>query len=193
MWSYLVILLVATAAFADTSCCNDERCVYSTDSFNQEDVKHICGDDVHACRMTCDSLPDLPPVIGCVARSTIMSRAQHWVDLHIPYSQSKTYDGYRTDCSGFVSMSWLLSKPGATTRTLMNYAHSISKNNLQPGDALLNAGSHVVLFGGWANANKSEYYGLEESGSKGTVKRVIPYPYWSGYGTYSPIRLNNVC
>ncbi|KAL0228522.1 hypothetical protein RCL1_004665 [Eukaryota sp. TZLM3-RCL] len=190
MLAYLVILLVATAAFADTSCCNDGRCVYSTDSFNQEDVKHICGDDVHACRMTCDSLPDLPPVIGCVARSTIMSRAQKWVDQNIPYSQSKTYDGYRTDCSGFVSMSWILSKPGETTRSIMNYAHSISKNDLQPGDGLLSS-SHVVLFGGWANSDKSEYYCLEESSSKGTVRRKTPYPYWSG--SYSPIRLNNVC
>lgn len=42
----------------------------------------------------------------CIARTTIISRGQDWVDKHVPYSQSGTHDGYRTDCSGFVSMCW---------------------------------------------------------------------------------------
>jgi len=45
-------------------------------------------------------------VLQCVARSTMISRGQDWVNKHVPYSQEKTYDGYRTDCSGFVSMCW---------------------------------------------------------------------------------------
>ena len=34
------------------------------------------------------------------------SRGQVWVDKHVPYNHEGTYDGYRTDCSGFVSMCW---------------------------------------------------------------------------------------
>ena len=41
-----------------------------------------------------------PPSVGCVGRSTMIKRAQNWVDHHVPYSQSGTYEGYRTDCSG---------------------------------------------------------------------------------------------
>ena len=37
----------------------------------------------------------------------MISRGQSWVDKKVPYDASgKTYDGYRMDCSGFVSMAW---------------------------------------------------------------------------------------
>ena len=44
--------------------------------------------------------------LECISRQTIIARGQDWVDKHVPYDQGKTHDGYRTDCSGFVSMSW---------------------------------------------------------------------------------------
>lgn len=44
--------------------------------------------------------------LQCIARTTIISRGQDWVDKHVPYSQTGSHDGYRTDCSGFVSMCW---------------------------------------------------------------------------------------
>ncbi len=43
---------------------------------------------------------------SCVARSTAVNRGLAWVSAHVPYSQSGTHDGYRTDCSGFASMCW---------------------------------------------------------------------------------------
>lgn len=95
--------------------------------------------------------------LQCVARSTIISRGQDWVDKHVPYSQSGTHDGYRTDCSGFVSMCWQLSKPGLTTSTMGSVSHSISKNDLQPGDALLCEGKHIALFAGWSDSTKAHY------------------------------------
>ena len=60
-------------------------------------------------------------------------------------------DGYRQDCSGYVSMAWKL--PGNEwTGSLAQYAEKITKAELQPGDILLfhNAsdpynGSHVVI------------------------------------------------
>lgn len=53
--------------------------------------------------------------VGCMERSAIIARGQVWVDKNVPYSQTKTYDGYRTDCSGFVSMCWQLPKDGPST------------------------------------------------------------------------------
>jgi len=44
--------------------------------------------------------------LTCIGRSTIVARGQDWVDKHVPYNQGATHDGYRTDCSGFVSMAW---------------------------------------------------------------------------------------
>jgi hypothetical protein len=44
--------------------------------------------------------------LKCVARNTMIARGQSWVDKHVPYNQQGSYEGYRTDCSGFVSMCW---------------------------------------------------------------------------------------
>jgi len=104
------------------------------------------------------------------------------------YSQSATTDGYRQDCSGFVSMAHSLSKPGATTHTLSSSFYTISKDRLSPGDILLSSG-HVVLFGGWTNSGKTRYWCYEESSYGNPArKRDTPYPYWSG--AYTPMRRN---
>lgn len=65
---------------------------------------------------------------SCVARTTMMTRGQAWVTKKVPYSQTKTHEGYRTDCSGFVSMCWGLNKPGHTTSTMHKVSKSITKN-----------------------------------------------------------------
>jgi hypothetical protein len=67
----------------------------------------------------------------------MIARGQNWVDKHVPYdAEGKTYEGYRMDCSGFVSMCWELTKPGLSTGTIHTVSHNITKNDLQPGDAL---------------------------------------------------------
>lgn len=132
--------------------------------------------------------------LKCTARSTMISRGQAWVNAHVPYNQGGTYDGYRTDCSGFVSMCWELARPGLTTSTLHTASREISKAELQEGDAILCPSTHVVLFAGWADSSKSSYSGMEEANSStGTVRRTIPYPYWSDQGCYRPVRSNTVC
>lgn len=98
--------------------------------------------------------------VGCVARSTIISRGQDWVDKHVPYSQSGTHDGYRTDCSGFVSMCWQLSKPGPSTSEFSSVSKSINKADLAPGDAIICEGKHVVLFAGWSDSSKTSYIAM---------------------------------
>jgi len=132
--------------------------------------------------------------VGCVSRNTMIARAQVWVDNHVPYSQSGSYQGYRTDCSGYVSMAWETSKPGYTTFTMHDIAHPISKNDLAPGDVLLCASEHVVLFGGWTSGAKNQYIAFEETRpGEGTVKRATPYPYWYNTGCFKPYRYNSVC
>jgi hypothetical protein len=96
--------------------------------------------------------------LKCVSRSSIISRGQSWVDQHVPYNQG-TKDGYRTDCSGYVSMCWQLPTPGHTTSTLPSVTATISKGELQPGDAILCPGTHVILFAGWATGN-THYTGM---------------------------------
>lgn len=56
-----------------------------------------------------------------------MARGQKWVDKNVPYNQNKTYDGYRTDCSGFVSMCWGVAKPGVSTQGFGSVSTRITK------------------------------------------------------------------
>ncbi|GAA2139489.1 hypothetical protein GCM10009760_21860 [Kitasatospora kazusensis] len=114
------------------------------------------------------------------ARTDILNRALERINHRIGYSQTAFTNGYRDDCSGFVSAAWGLPTPGRTTWTLMqgDVSHQITKDELQPGDALI-AGDHTVLFGGWADAAHTKYIALEDNGSQGTVSHVIPYPYYS--------------
>ncbi|WP_327364892.1 C40 family peptidase [Streptomyces sp. NBC_01296] len=142
---------------------------------------------------------------GSISRAEVIDRAQSWVDAGVPYSMTSyrtdSNGKYRTDCSGFVSMAWHLNASsgtnwGETTGTLLNYTSSIAKESLKPGDILLNpdsgASGHVVIFNGWTSSDHSTYDALEESGSSGAVRHSIPYPYYSGHGTFSPRRYDNI-
>eukprot|EP01113_Clastostelium_recurvatum_P004516 TRINITY_DN119_c0_g1_i1.p1 TRINITY_DN119_c0_g1~~TRINITY_DN119_c0_g1_i1.p1 ORF type:complete len:167 (-),score=32.38 TRINITY_DN119_c0_g1_i1:129-578(-) len=128
-----------------------------------------------------------------ICRKDVISRAKVWVANKVPYNQGGSYQGYREDCSGYVSMAWQSSQPGHTTQTIPQIAHAISKAELKPGDCLLNTAEHVVLFGGWTNSAQTEYQAYEETRpGEGTVSRVTPYPYWSGYGNFVPYRYNEI-
>lgn len=127
-----------------------------------------------------------------LTRSEVIARAIAWTDKHVPYSQARTFWGYRTDCSGFVSYALALGKPGDTTYTLWGKTWPVNKEELQPGDVLLARDRHVVLFAGWANSAHTKYVAYEQTGSVGSVRRVIPYPYYNGYGRYVPRRYPGV-
>uniref|UniRef100_UPI003D752058 NlpC/P60 family protein n=1 Tax=Streptomyces sp. WAC 04229 TaxID=2203206 RepID=UPI003D752058 len=131
-----------------------------------------------------------------ITRSEVIDRAKTWVGIGLDYSWTGSHGGYRTDCSGYVSMAWRLSS-SLTTDTFAGAGviESISKGELKPGDALLNdnsgANGHVVLFEKWANSSHTSYWGYEFTGS-GVHHREIPYPYYSGYGTFLPVRNKSV-
>ncbi|MFH9424631.1 FG-GAP-like repeat-containing protein [Streptomyces sp. NPDC017529] len=131
-----------------------------------------------------------------LTRGEALERAASWVDQGLKYNWGGSYQGYRTDCSGYVSMAWGLDR-SETTDTLVptGLAKWISKGDLKPGDALLNdatlASGHVVLFAKWTDASQDTYWGYEFTPS-GVHYRQIPYPYFSGHGTFKPIRYVNI-
>ncbi|CAN3979020.1 hypothetical protein [Kitasatospora purpeofusca] len=132
-----------------------------------------------------------------VTRSEAIARADYWVGKGLNYSWTGSYQGYRTDCSGYVSMGWKLSAPGLDTTSFVpsGVASWIGKGDLKPGDALLNdaagANGHIVMFDHWTDSSQTSYVAYEFTGS-GVHHRTIPYPYFSGYGTYKPVRNNSI-
>ncbi len=116
----------------------------------------------------------------------VISNAATWLNPPVPYSQSSYYNGYRQDCSGYVSMAWGLGS-SYVTWTLPQVSYEISKDDLQAGDVLLNVDEHVLIFDSWANGDRSYYYAYEQSPSE-TKYHSVQYPYWSGYGVYVPYR-----
>ncbi|WP_327315305.1 peptidoglycan-binding protein [Streptomyces sp. NBC_01235] len=135
-----------------------------------------------------------PVKTPATTRADIIRRAKEWVSAEVPYSMGTYwYDGYRQDCSGFVSMAWNL--PGNEwTGSLHQYGTRISKGELQPGDILLfhnpsdpENGSHVVIFGGWTDYTHSYYIAYEQT-RPAARRQATPYAYWSHSGHYVPYR-----
>ncbi|MDR6978595.1 hypothetical protein J2X68_005321 [Streptomyces sp. 3330] len=127
-------------------------------------------------------------------RADIIRRAKEWVSAEVPYSMSSYwYDGYRQDCSGFVSKAWNL-QGNEWTGSLHQFGTRITKEELQPGDILLfhnpsnpEKGSHVVIFGGWTDYTHS-YYLVYEQTRPTTRRQTTPYAYWSNSDRYVPYR-----
>ncbi|MGW3951441.1 peptidoglycan-binding protein [Streptomyces sp. NPDC004752] len=129
-----------------------------------------------------------------LTRTQIINRAKTWVTAKVPYSTSAYWsDGYRQDCSGFVSMAWDL--PGNEwTGSLGKFGVKIKKEDLQPGDILLfhnaadpHKGSHVVIFGGWTDYTHTYYTAYEQTPPR-TRRLSTPYAYWSHSDKYVPYR-----
>jgi len=142
--------------------------------------------------------PETSPQIRAITRAEIIRRARKWVTEKVPYRTDAYWsDGYRQDCSGYVSMAWNLPR-NEWTGSLASYAEKISKSELQPGDILLfhNAadpvqGSHVVLFGGWSDTGRTSYLAYEMTPPH-AVARTTPYAYWSNSSRYVPYRYKGV-
>lgn len=129
-----------------------------------------------------------------ITRAEIIERAKKWIADEVPYSMREYWsDGYRQDCSGFVSMAWNL--PGNEwTGSLDKFAQRISKNRLEPGDILLfhnpkdpQQGSHVVIFGGWTDRARTHYIAYE-SARPYARRQATPYGYWNNATRYVPYR-----
>ncbi|MFC4494252.1 peptidoglycan-binding protein [Streptomyces ovatisporus] len=134
----------------------------------------------------------------------MLRRAATWLTANngsqVPYSQTKTWsDGYRQDCSGYVSMTLGLWKSGPNTVELASNRElttPIGLGDLRPGDLLIDAdGSnttrHVVIFEKWTDSSHSAYSAFEQRGGHGTDHRVLDYGLDSGseYKPYRPVKL----
>ncbi|MGW9070465.1 FG-GAP-like repeat-containing protein [Streptomyces yangpuensis] len=131
-----------------------------------------------------------------ITRSSVIARAKSWVGIGLGYSSGGRHNGYRTDCSGYVSMAWDLDfQPATDSFASRGVTESITKSELKPGDALLDddpgASGHVVLFEKWANSDRTQYWGFDFTPS-GVHHRVYDYPYYPGYGPYAPVRYKNI-
>lgn len=91
------------------------------------------------------------------------------------------------DCSGFLSQVWKLPQR-YTTSTISAVTRTISLDELQPGDALNKAGSHIVLYAGRSPDGKPIIY--EASGSASRVRMATPS--WSYLAGYLPIRYTKI-
>ncbi|MGW7264738.1 peptidoglycan-binding protein [Streptomyces sp. NPDC054842] len=131
-------------------------------------------------------------------RAEIINRAKKWVAAEVPYSMTAFWsDGYRQDCSGFVSMAWGLDG-NEWTGSLPAYGVRTSKDQLEPGDILLfhnpsnpQNGSHVVIFGGWADYTRTSYIAYEQTRPH-TRKQSTPYAYWNNSARYVAYRPKGV-
>ncbi|MFJ7197443.1 MULTISPECIES: peptidoglycan-binding protein [unclassified Streptomyces] len=134
------------------------------------------------------------PKLRRSSRADIINRAKKWVSAEVPYSMVKYWsDGYRQDCSGFVSMAWNLSG-NEWTGSLAAFGTRIARDELQPGDILLfhnpanpSKGSHVTIFGGWTDYTHTHYTAYEQT-KPHTRKKTTPMAYWTNSGSYVAYR-----
>lgn len=138
-----------------------------------------------------------------VTRQEVLRRAKVWLTANngsqVPYSQTSVWkDGYRQDCSGYVSMTLGLWKSGPNTVELASnrgLTTPINLGDLKPGDLLIDAeGSnttrHVVIFEGWTDSSKTAYTAYEQRGGHGTDHRTVRYGLGGDeYKPYRPVNL----
>lgn len=126
---------------------------------------------------------------------TYIRRAKVWVDRGVTYDQAGTahpdgtraseLSGYRTDCSGFVSMAWGLPDTGLrvpNTVRIISYTKLLeSKDELVPGDAINNRQpgnhGHILLFVKWVDKDKGTFTAYEEQcgwdGQKCSIGKAV--------------------
>ncbi|MFF0748989.1 peptidoglycan-binding protein [Streptomyces sp. NPDC004267] len=131
-------------------------------------------------------------------RAEIINRAKAWVAAEVPYSMERYWsDGYRQDCSGYISMAWNL-RSNEWTGSLDRFADRIDRADLQPGDILLfhnpdnpTRGSHVTIFGGWTDYTHTSYIAYEQT-KPHTRKQATPLAYWENSDRYVAYRYKGV-
>ncbi|RJQ77725.1 hypothetical protein D5S17_15025 [Pseudonocardiaceae bacterium YIM PH 21723] len=138
-----------------------------------------------------------------VSRTEMLNRAKVWLTANggkqVPYSMERNWkDGYRQDCSGYVSMAAKLPKPGPNTVGLFDsYTTGIAVKDMKPGDLFIDKldrpGAdfrHVVIFEKWVDASHKQYWAYEQRGGHGTDHRKLSYGLKAD--DYKPRRLKNI-
>lgn len=112
-----------------------------------------------------------PSQASAITQNDVLKRGKSWVDKKVPYSQSRYHNGYRQDCSGFVSMAWKLNT-SYTTRSIHTKARRIGTKSLRAGDAVLRPG-HIVLFVSWKDKKRGTFYAYEQPSSGKTARKSV--------------------
>ncbi len=145
-----------------------------------------------------------------VTRAEMLLRAATWLiaddGKQVPYSMEKFWqDGYRQDCSGYVSMAAKLGHhnprggPDTVALVTSTYTVPVEIADMKPGDLFIDAVDepgpadfrHVVIFERWTRADRSEYLAYEQRGGHGTDHRVLRYGLEPN-SKYRAMRLKNV-
>lgn len=133
-----------------------------------------------------------------ITRAEILRRSTSiWPKQGVPYSMATLHqpDGYRQDCSGYVSLCWAIphSTPGSwggmnTVSFVVNgLMKEIPQSELRPGDAIGKCGpgtagadGHIMLWVGRSGA----YHIIREQagGVRGWRERTVSWP--TGYKAY---------
>ena len=175
---FLALLVVGAACAAPVA--NDAEDV------GESSESGLTAADTTSCSMSRNAI--WASVTG--ARRTAITRGFSWFDAHVPYSQVRFRDGYRTDCSGFLSMCWQAPVPGAMTWTFAtddDYTFLSSYDDLVPGDGIDDVGNHVVMFLGWNDEAHTGACVLEERSAGDMSFHVRPTASLKRNG-YKPFR-----
>jgi len=144
------------------------------------------------------------PYAQWLTRQEILSRVQMWhphTSTRIPYSQSRFYQGYRTDGSGYASMAIGLPTPGPNSPDLASgqYTRRIEPTELLPGDLIINptgdAGTRqVAIFDKWADAARTRYWVYQQRREYGTDHLILSYPLGtsSEYHAFRPLNIHEI-
>ncbi|NNG34937.1 NlpC/P60 family protein [Nakamurella aerolata] len=138
---------------------------------------------------------------GVIGRQEIIDRGWRRYHQRPRYSWTSQTEGFRNDCSGFVSYAWNTlpqGNNGWTTYSLPQITHRISAAELRAGDILLWVGNqaeqtgHVQLFLGWTDAARSRFQVLEHGGGNSGVEPPEFNTYSAIRAGYYPARYNKV-
>jgi len=129
---------------------------------------------------------------GLISRATVLARGNTWVRARVPYNQHSHYEGYRQDCSGFVSMAWDLTSSRVTWTLPAVSTRLVSTSQLLPGDILDWPHHHVVLFVGWNSADhgRHRYFDLYEETPPRA--RASHHGDIRDFSSYTPYRYKNI-
>ncbi|RJQ31914.1 MAG: hypothetical protein C4562_05635 [Actinobacteria bacterium] len=132
----------------------------------------------------------IAPSAYAIKRSEVIARAYDWINRDVPYdlfSEERDVEGahfYTRDCSNYISMAWHVIDPAGNGRYLTTFdleepwiTKEIAISQLKPGDLLLDFDYHAILFEDWANAEHTQYWGLQETyAGDGANRALLNYP-----------------
>jgi len=153
-----LITVTAVGCAADTS---DDEDLGGDDDRDDGDFEESSSALSSGCSM---SRAKIMASVTNPKRATAIQRGFSWLDANVPYSQSKSYKGYRTDCSGFVSMAWSLGTSYNTASFMGGSApvRRVEWDAMMPADAFGKNG-HIMMFLGWNDAAHSGACVLEQA------------------------------